>query len=428
MAPLLAALRFQGSSTDELKRLDTATWEALLRFCDRAHFTLLLSDIRAEALPAWVADRVRVNVLDNTKRQTNILNVYRALAQALDEQHLEHLVIKGFAQHPEFIKDVNLRMQSDIDIFLPAASIDPARQVILRMGYIELDPAPHVVSDHTPTLVRKTSWQWRGNFYDPEMPPSIELHFCLWNRERMQFDVKGSEHFWDRRVQRSIDGVSFATFDPADHVAFLSLHILRDLLVGEWVIHHVYELAYFLNARAHDHAFWATWRVSHSDQTRSLQTIAFVLAKTWFQCEVGHEVERNIRELSPSVRQWLRHFSDSPLEWMFTPNHDSVWLHTSLVESLVLKVAIVRHRLLPNRIPPLRAAKFASSKRRRLAAQTSQRLPLRYVAHITDRLHHFAHVLLRGLWRGARWWLSQRQLGKAWTGKRHDEDIAVTSL
>ena len=411
-APLLSALQFQGASTDGLRQLDAAEWEALLAFCDRAHLTLPLSDLPAGVAPAWVAARIRTNVHDNTRRTNHIRETYRRLAQALGEAHLEHLVIKGFTQYPEFVRDANLRMQSDIDIFLPAESILPARDVILKMGYHELDPAPNVISDHIPTLVRRTDWQWRGNFYDPEMPPSIELHFCLWNDRLTRFAIKGWERFWDRRVTKSVDGFTFVSFDSVDHVAFLSFHILRDLLIGDWIIHHVYELAYFLHARAHDDGFWVSWRRSHSEQMRSLQAIVFALAKTWFLCEVSQEVERNIHELSPAIRQWLRHFSDSPLEWMFTPNHDSVWLHALLVDSFIVKVGVVRRLLLPNRIPPVRAANFASSKRRRFAGKAPQRLSLRYAAHVADRLHHFFLVLFRGIWRGGCWWFSQRQPGK----------------
>ncbi len=277
---LLAALRFQGSSTDDLKQLDTVAWEELLSFCDRAHFTLLLSELPAGVAPDWVASRIRMNILDNTERMANIREIYRTVTEALREKQLEHLVIKGFTQCPDFVKDANLRMQSDIDIFLPPASLLPARDLILQMGYTEL--ARSVFPDHLPTLARKTDWQWRGNCYDPEMPPSIELHFCLWNEKVARFPIKECDRFWERRVTRSVDGLSFVSLHPVDHVAFLSLHILRDLLLGDWIVHHVYELAYFLHKSAHDDDFWASWRQSYGERTRSLQAIAFVLAKTWF--------------------------------------------------------------------------------------------------------------------------------------------------
>ncbi len=408
---LLAALRFQGSSTDDLKRLDTVTWEELLLFCDRAHLTLLLSELPAGVAPAWAAARIRVNVLDNTQRMNHIRDIYRTVAEALREKQLEHLIIKGFTQYPGFVKDANLRTQNDIDIFLPPASILPARDVILNMGYEEL--ARNVFPDHLPTLARKTNWQWRGNFYDPEMPPSIELHFCLWNEKVARLAIKECDQFWERRVTRSIEGLSFASLHPVDHVAFLSLHILRDLLLGDWIVRHVYELAYFLHKSVHDHDFWASWRQSYDGRARSLQTIAFVLAKTWFHCEVSQEVEQNICELPFAPRQWLLHFSNSPLELMFVPNRDSVWLHTSLVDSLPVQVGIVRRGLLPNRIPPLSAARLHSYRKNGVAEKASQRLSLRYMAYLTNRLHHFSHVCFRGIWRGGWWWLSQRQLGKS---------------
>jgi len=412
LAPLLAALRFQGSSTDDLKRLDTAAWEALLSFCDRAHLTLLLSELPPDALPAWVAARFRVNVLDNTKRQSNICDVYSTIAQALGKRQLEHLVIKGFTQYPDFAKDMKLRMQSDIDLFLPAESLRPARDVLVEMGYEELDLPPHVSPDHIPGLARKTNWKWRGNFFDPEMPPTIELHFRLWNEEVTQFAIEGSDQWWDRRVKRSFDGFSFVSFHPVDHVAFLSFHILRGLLFGDWIVNHVYELAYFLHARAHDHDFWLSWRQSHSEKMRSLQAIAFALAKTWFHCEVSQEAEQSICRQSPAIQQWLLHFSNSPLEWMFTPNHDSVWLHISLIDSFQVQVGIVRRRLLPNRIPPLRTANLSGSGLRRVHQSGPQRLSLRYLEYVGERLHHFSHVLFRGIWRGGRWWFSQRRLSK----------------
>ncbi len=412
LPPLLDALQFQDSSTRGLKQMDTAGWEELLSFADRAHFTLLLSDLPSGVAPAWVASRVRTNVLDNTERMKAIRETYGAISQALEQASLEHMVIKGFTQYPEFAKDANHRMQSDIDIFLPAGSVLAARDVILAMGYQEQSLPPNVAVDHIPTLVRKTNWQWRGNFHDPEMPPSIELHFCLWNEESARFSIKECDSFWDRRITRNVNGFTFVGLHPVDHLAFLAFHILRGLLRTDWILHHVYELAYFLHTHAHDRAFWQSRQELHSESTRSLQAVAFSLAETWFRCEVSPEVEQDIRGLSPAIRQWLVHFSNSPLEWMFTPNHDSVWLHITLAESFGQKVRIARRTLLPNRIPSLEAARFSSSNLRRLQ-KTPRYSFVRYVAYVAGRSHHFSYVFSRGIWRGARWWLSQKQLGKS---------------
>jgi Uncharacterised nucleotidyltransferase len=411
LLPVLDALRFRGSSTHALKQLDDKEWEALLSFCDRAHLTLLLSDLPTDVAPEWVQARIRKNILDNSLRQVTIRGIYRMLAQALAGEQLEHIVIKGFTQYPEFVRDSNLRLQSDIDIYLPPESLLAARDVIMKMGYIERALPPNMPVDHTATLVMETKWRWNGNYYDPEMPPSIELHFCLWNKEAARFDIKGCDRFWDRRVTRNVDGFRFVSLHPADHLAFLSFHILRGLLRIDWIVHHVYELAFFLHNHARDHDFWESWRQLNGEEVRSLQAVAFVLAKVWFDCEVSDEVERSILRLSPGIQQWLLYFSASPLESMFTPNHDSVWLHASLVGSFAARVGVVRRALLPNRISPIKAANFPGSSKR-TTDKTIRWVPLRYMAYVRDRLHHFSLVLSRGLWRGARWWLSQRQLGR----------------
>ena len=38
-------------------------------------------------------------------------------------------------------------------------------------------------TDHLPALIRKTGWEWRGDFFDPEIPTAIELHHRFWNSQ-----------------------------------------------------------------------------------------------------------------------------------------------------------------------------------------------------------------------------------------------------
>jgi len=196
-------------------------------------------------------------------------------------------------------------------------------------------------------------------------------------------------------------------FDCILIIIIISLHILRGLLRIDWIIHHVYELAYFLHTHAEDRSLWKSWQQLHSESARSLQAISFALAKTWFNCDVGVEVEEQISKLSPAVQQWLLRFADSPLEWMFTPNHDSVWLHISLVESFNLKISIVRAALLPNRIPSLKITDSTGSSNRRLEGQ-SRFKGIRYMSYAANRLRHYSYSFYRGVWRGAGWWLAKR--------------------
>jgi MFS family permease len=409
--PLLDALQFLDARMEPLAGLDACEWRDLLRFSDRAHLTLLLSRVPSHVLPDWVLLRIKKNIRDNEQRCERIRALYAEIIPALKRAHAAHIVLKGFTQYPGYVKSAQLRMQSDIDLFCPVHALLPARDALIELGY-RANPTPrHVPVDHLPTLVRKTGWEWRGNAFDPEMPLSIELHYCLWNEQAARFGIREMDHFWDRRLTRHVNGFSFPALAPVDQLAFNSLHVLRGLLRGDWVIHHVYELAYFLHTHAHDEAFWTTWQQSHSEHLRSIEAISFSLARTWFNCEVPEEVAEQIDGLVPEIQQWLCHFQSSPLELMFTPNRDGVWLHAALLKSRRAKLAVVRRALLPGRVPSFEPAAQNEAIHRNLVGPRYSNRIASYSRYIVSRTGYYGRVFSRGMWRGACWKLSQQQLG-----------------
>ncbi len=376
---LLEAMQFSKANLDAMRRLDAQEWDELLSRSDRMHLTLRLSRLPSDVLPGWVASRVQQNVSDNTKRIERIKAIYSEAAEALRRAQADHLVVKGFTQYPEYVPSPNLRMQSDIDIFCPAHAILQARDALLGIGYRETASQKHVPVDHFPSLIRERGWRWRGNAFDPEMPPAIELHYCLWNAEAERFEIPEVEQFWYRRVERDLGEVRFPALDMIDHIGFCALHVLRGLLRGEWVIHHVYEVAYFLNSHAQDEELWKTWRQRHSDSLRSREAIAFRLARSWFGCEVSSEVEEQIQALPPGIQRWFQCFGPSFLECMFAPNHDGVWLHVGLLDSVGKKLRVLRQGLLPTRVPPLAIADHPPTLNHRVAPRkhSVRNLPLR---------------------------------------------------
>ncbi len=92
-------------------------------------------------------------------------------------------------------------------------------------------------------MIRTGDWTWSGNHYDPEMPLRSSCTFRLWNEATSLFSVPGVESFWERRTIRSLEDLSFPCLSPVDHLGYLALHILRNILLRDWVIHHVRELA-----------------------------------------------------------------------------------------------------------------------------------------------------------------------------------------
>lgn len=415
---LLEALQFQHPAPERLLELDVTEWQKLLSFSDRAHLTLQLSQLPSGILPSWVASRIQQNLTDNTLRMARVRRICNEAMYFMQRAGADHIVLKGFAQYPDFVKSPNLRMQSDIDFYCPADAIFCAQDALREIGYESEPERKHVPMDHLPALTREGKWRWKGNAFDPDMPLGIELHYCLWNQATAQFAIPEIDGFWHRRVERELDGVRFPALNPIDHAGFVSLHVLRGLLRGDWVIHHTYELAYFLQTHARDQFFWRAWQRMHSNFLRSLEAISFCLARILFGCALPQEVEAQIEELPPAVRQWLCCFSSSCLEWMFLPSRDGIWLNVALAPSAKAKASAIRRGLLPVRVPPLTIADRTPSLERKIVSQSSSLRSLRYVAYVSGRASFYTRVLMRTICGGLRWWHSQR---RSLTCDFHDE-------
>ena len=105
-----------------------------------------------------------------------------------------------------------------------------AQSALIKIGYLPVEGSDDH-ADHLPAMIRTGEWQWRGNAYDPEMPPGIELHFCLWNPRVSLIDMPEVDHFWERRVVRRLGKMEFCALHPVDQLGYLALHIVRGVLV-----------------------------------------------------------------------------------------------------------------------------------------------------------------------------------------------------
>ena len=247
------------------------------------------------------------------------------------------------------------------------------------------------------------------------MPLSIELHFCLWNESVYDLSVPEVEHFWERRIKRTLGDMSFTALARVDHLAYLALHILRVLLTGEWTIHHVHELATFLHRHAKDEEFWREWRRTHSDSLRVLQAIAFSHAKSWFCCDVHEVVLEVCQQLDPQIQEWLRRFTGSSLEGMFHQNKSWVWLHTALLKSPDKRRQLLKRALLPSRVPRTGSIAIQLENRRPRRLEGSHPY-LQYIAFVASRLATHSRLIPTTLYQGLSLWFSQRQLKRQfWT-------------
>jgi len=409
---LFQVLQLSSAQTAQLRGLNDLEWKSLLSFCEMSYLTMPLLQAQNDGFPSWVVEHLERNATDNARRFDRVKATYLEVAKALENSDVQYVVMKGFAKCPEYVSDPRLRLQTDIDLYCPGDVIRQAHSALSAIGYRPnqtVDYYSH--ADHLPTLFRDEVWTWRGNAFDPEMPLPVELHFCLWNVKTTHFSVPDLDGFWGRRVMRSLDDLTFPTFCEVDGLGYYALHTLRNLLSGERVTRDAYELAVFLHRHAQDTSFWTTWREHHNDTLRSIQAITFCLAKAWFCCNTSPEAAVEMNNLSPAIQKWFRNFVYSPLEGMFHPNKDRVWLHMSLLNSSKEKRSILRRALLPARLPPVKTPDVDFDEYGLARKDWPIHPHIKYLFYFVSRSVYHVRVLPSTLWHGFRWWASQRQLG-----------------
>lgn len=406
---LLSAMQLNRPDITPLRGLSDQEWTRLLAFSDIAKLTLQIAQLPTTGFPSWVIEQLRSNVADNAQRFERVKATYQEAAEALEYAGVEHIVIKGFTQSPDYVAHSRLRVQSDIDIFCPPESIDAAYSALQAIGYKPSDAEiSYAQADHQVTLVRPGDWQWRGNHFDPEMPLSMELHFCFWNERVSRIHDPGTAPFWERRTARKVEGLSFPCLSPADHLAYFTLHILRNVFLRDWIIHHVRELAVFLHNHADDEFFWENWRETQSPLLRSFAAIAFYYARSWFGCHLHPQAEREVDSLPATRRSWLQCFSGSALELMFHSNKDSVWLHLSFLSKME-KWELLKRTFIPAGIGAIGFVPI-QVRNRWLAQPRGSPTWQQYFAYLISRFTAFGRTTFATLGRGLRWRLSEDSL------------------
>jgi hypothetical protein len=306
------------------------------------------------------------------------------------------------------VPDPRHRIQSDIDLFCPPESVLRARDALAVLGF----RSQHQVDDlceHLPPLRRKTAWQWRGNAYDPEMPLAIELHHSLWDSAIERCGPEGITDFWRRRVERTLEEISFTALNAIDSLGYFALNLLRDLLRGTGLVTaQVYELAWFLHRTPRNKEFWNNWSAMHDGELRRLESVSFLLARTWFDCDLPEAVETEIDGLPIGTRRWFDSPATcaSPMGWL-RPNKDRIWLHISLLETAAEKRKVVFDRLLP-RVLPLDAATAGKVPNSSQTEASGPHAYYRYIVYLFTRASYHLWALPTTLWHGFRWWWSAR--------------------
>jgi predicted MFS family arabinose efflux permease len=327
-------------------RLDSQQYRQLLDFCDQSRLTLALAYRADTSLPPGLTLAIQQRTQDNARRWDKLRAEYERIATALQATGTDFVVLKGFSHCPDLSPDPLFRPQYDLDLYVPQPQLTMARKTALSLGYHEVQAASAEAIDHLPPMVRRTGWEWAGNYFDPEMPTALELHFQFWNELHDGFAMEGVEQFWERRAPKEFAGVRFPSLDPADRLGYACLHMLRHVLHGNLGLSHAYEISHFLHHQQGE-AFWARCLALHSPSVVRAEAICFALAERWFHCKPATAVQEWTGRLSPEIRQWIDTRGWAPVARQFTPVKDELLLHLLLLDDQQKAWATIRRRLLP---------------------------------------------------------------------------------
>ena len=354
---VLDALRFDSADPRRLASLDDAGYRKVLEFCDPAQLTLLLDSLHGDALPAWVRARIGRNLRDYSARLTRLKESLVEIAAVLEAHGIEFVLLKGLAHSPDFTPDPLLRAQGDIDIWTAPHLAEAAAQTLREIGYRPLCASE---GRHLPPLSRESPARWRGDYFAADLPISVEVHYQLWDGRAERIPAPIESDFWRRRVTASIDGRPVRVLSPPDALAFAALHLLMHLLHGDLRLQRAWEIARFLHKHETDEIFWEAWRARHPDSLRRLEAVVFRLTSDWFGASLSPSAAREVEALPGDVRLWLDRYALSPVEALFHPNKDEIWLHLSLLDGFRDRCSIFFRRIAPLRFPTQSQAATAS--------------------------------------------------------------------
>jgi MFS family permease len=380
-----------------------------LSFANRSQLTLLLYDRVPQAIPEWHRGRAAQDQDHNRERLRRTEKLYRDVAACLAAAGIEFLALKGLTQCPDFIPRPDLRSQVDIDLFTLRQNAMAAAHSVASLGFEPLEDMERFPTDHLPSLIRKTGWEFHGDFYDPDMPTALEFHFRFWNPQVERLEAPDVDQFWDRRVVRTVAGIPMAGLCSVDALGYTCLHLLRHVLRGSERPFHVYELAGFLESHAGSDEFWEQWRALHSAPFRRLQAVAFRLAVEWFGCRLHPCAQQEISQLPDSTLAWFDAFGTATASRLFVSSKPELWLHLSLLHSRGDAWSVMRRRLLPFNMPPPIDAVHLTAEDMTPSRRALQKL--RYTAYVSQRVRHHSASLLPTFRSGAAWWWRTNALG-----------------
>jgi hypothetical protein len=397
-------LQFQTPSADRLDCLSEGERRRFLKWCDVRQLTFLLPEVCSSRLPPWVTQQVIPKRQRYEQRYKRLKQELFEIVEAFNAESLEFVMLKGLSHAPTFTPDALLRAQGDIDLWFSGPSVYKGQDVLRSLGYV---PQLASTSRHLSPMARPSSWKWRGDVFDPQMPISVELHYELWSEEAECIPVSQLHRFWERKKIREFDGHKIHVLCEPDLLAFACLHFFLHLLHGDLPLQRAWEIARFLHTHVENEEFWASWRLSHPADLRIIETCVFSLVSKWFGCRVRRELVAGFQQLPAMAQSWLTDLSLDPLRSEWAPNKSELWLHWAFIPKRRYKARVLLRRLLPTSIPS-----FADRANSQSSLLSNLLMRVRQLRLLTSRLTRHFLTFFPTVLQGLRWfWLAKTHEG-----------------
>ena len=204
---------------NELNFLTVKQWEALsIAAFQHGLGPLLYQRLKRagalELLPPAVFDKLRQGFLVNTARNLIYQRQTAQLLQALSEQGIPAIALKGIYLVEHIYEDISLRVMSDVDIMVKKEHVARAIAAMQKLGYqtstyFDAQDSNRDVK-HVPPMSKT------GAAY-------LEIHYALLEEDRpFSIDIHG---LWERAVPARVGGVDSLALSVEDLILHLCIHM-----------------------------------------------------------------------------------------------------------------------------------------------------------------------------------------------------------
>lgn len=421
---IVECLHVSGPAAVDVSRLPASRhqWERTLEWLDHSGIALLfwhrLKELGKDSeIPSELGKRLERNLADHQLRVAEMLAEFDSINQCFEGAGLRYAAMKGLALAADYCPDVFRRTTYDYDYLLPRQSIDNAERALKEAGYVRKeDPEEHpmiyCLAARPPYTPRS-----RDDLYSKAFPRTVELHYLFWDADAVKIPLSlcadPTAQLERRRIRvLSNDGglsstgkpVQFYALSEDDDLIFQVLHAFRHILRDWCRLCSLLDIAYFLDRRASDTAFWEQFleRLKPNRELAEIVGVVFSLAAGLFRATIPAPVFTDlVRGLRRPLVAWIERYGQDSALRNFSDNKFSLFLHREFVHDDATWREIRRTRLFPVKRPNHAVHPADSSQHGRLSRAWKQG---RYVSQ--RMRHHLLATMQYGLeaprWRLAR--------------------------